>query len=600
MKQFLKYMLATMSGIFAMSILGIIIFAIIIAGILAGGNKSITAKENTVFVLKFNGVVQERAEDISPLATILGMANGEEMGLDDILSAIKKAKDDKNIKGIYIEGGLAEFDSPATAQQIRNALLDFRKSGKWIVAYADQYMQGAYYVCSAANELYLNQTGMIDFKGLGGKSYYLKGLYDKLGIKYQAARVGRFKSYVESVTRTDMSPEDSLQRAELYNGIWDQWTSAIAESRKTTAEQLNQLANDSIMLFANVDDYVQAHLVDKLMYPDEIQQLVRRKLGLKEKDELNQLSLEEMGRLKVNGKKDKEKGDVIAVYYAYGEIIDEPLSGFTSGHAIVGKSTVDDLNALAKDEKVKAVVIRVNSGGGSAMASQQIWHAVKQLKTKKPVVVSMGGAAASGGYMISCGASYIFAEPTTITGSIGIFGLIPNFNGLVTEKLGITWDGVQTNTYTDFETNLIFADENSAEMQYMQSYTDRGYDNFLSIVADGRGMTKEEVNEIAQGRVWLATDAIGIKLVDQLGSLDDAVKKAVALAKVKEYHIKAYPEKQSWTERLFSDEKTPDNYLTDHQLRQLLGDLYEPVMEIRLEQMRNRLQARLPFSIRVK
>ena len=600
MKQFFKYMLATMTGIVALSIIGVIIFAVVIMGILASGNKSITAKENTVFVLKLEGSVSERAEDASPLASILGFAATDELGLDEIVSAIKKAKEDKNIKGIYIESGIVEFDSPASAQQIRDALTDFRKSGKWVVAYADQYLQGAYYVCSAANEVYLNETGMIDFKGLGGKSYYMKGLYDKLGIKYQAARVGKYKSYVESVTRTDMSAEDSLQRATLYNGIWKNWLASIANSRKTTPEALNQLANDSIMLFANADDYVQARLVDKLMYPEEVQKLVRKKLGLKDDDELNQLSLEEMGRLKVNGKKEKEKGDVVAVYYAYGEIIDQQLSGLTSGHAIVGKKTVDDLNALAKDEKVKAVVIRVNSGGGSAVASQQIWHAIKQLKTKKPVVISMGGVAASGGYMISCGANYIFAEPTTITGSIGIFGLVPNFNGLVTEKLGITWDGVQTNTYTDYDNSLIFAEENSDVMQHLQTYTDRGYENFLSIVADGRGMTKDEVNEIAQGRVWLATDAKDIKLIDQLGSLDDAVKKAVALAKVKEYHTVAYPEKVSWIDNIFQDNEKPNNYLTEAQMRQLLGDLYEPVMELRREQLRNRLQARLPFSMRIK
>lgn len=600
MKQFFKYMLATMCGMIALSIIGVIIFAVILAGILADGSSSITAKENSVFALKLQGVVSERAEDAGPLASLMGMAGGEELGLDDILSAIKKAKDDKNIKGIYIESGLVEFDSPASAQQIRDALVDFRKSGKWIVAYADQYMQGAYYVCTAANELYLNKTGMIDFKGLGGKSNYMKGLYDKLGIKYQAARVGKYKSYVESVTRTDMSDDDREQRQAYVNGIWEHWTKAIAESRQTTTEALNQLANDSIMLFANEEDYVAAKLVDKVMYPDEVKKLIRSKLKAGEKDELNQLSLADMETLKVNGKKAKQKGDEIAVYYAYGEIIDEQLSGLTGGHAIVGKNTVDDLNKLADNKDVKAVVIRVNSGGGSAFASEQIWHAIKQLKAKKPVVISMGGAAASGGYMISCAANYIFAEPTTITGSIGIFGLVPNVNGLVTGKLGVTWDGVKTNKYTDYDHSLTFAEENDSVMQKLQHYTDRGYENFLSIVADGRGMTKEEVNEIAQGRVWLAKDAVEIKLVDQLGSLDDAVKKAAELAKVKEYYTSAYPEKVDWLDNLLNDEEKPNNYLTNNQLKVLLGELYEPVMELRLNQMRSRLQARLPFSISVK
>ena len=597
MKQFFKYMMATICGIVVLTIIGVIILAVIVSGIIASGNKSVTAKENSVFVLKMEGVVNERTEDAGPFGNIFG-AVGKELGLDDILSAIHKAKEEKNIKGIYLESGLVEFDSPATAQQIRDALADFRKSGKWVVAYADQFLQGAYYVSSVANEVYLNETGMIDFKGMGGTSYYLKGLYDKVGVKYQAARVGRYKSYVESVTRTDMSDDDREQRKAYIEGIWNNWLSSIADSRKVTVDALNQLADDSIMLFASPDRYVQAKLVDKLMYPEDVKAIIKKKLKVGDKDELNLLSLEDMGNLKIKGK--KEKGDEIAVYYAYGEIIDDPISGLAGGHAIVGKKTVEDLNSLANDDNVKAVVLRVNSGGGSAIASQQIWHAIKQLKTKKPVVVSMGGVAASGGYMISCGANYIMAEPTTITGSIGIFGLVPNFNELVTQKLGVTWDGVTTNKYTDYDNALIFANENSDVMQYLQSYTDRGYEQFLSIVGDGRGMTKDQVHEIAQGRVWLASDALGIKLVDQLGSLDDAVKKAAELAKMKEYHTANYPEKVSWIDQLFSDEyKGTDSYL-DARLRTTLGEFYEPFMQLLTDQQRNRLQARMPFSVRVR
>ena len=597
MKQFFKYMMATICGIVVLTIIGVIILAVVISGMIASGNKSVTANENSVFVLKMEGLVSERTEDAGPFGNLLGIAT-QEMGLDDIVKAIHKAKEEKNIKGIYLESGIVEFDSPATAQQIRDALADFRKSGKWVIAYADQYLQGAYYVSSVANEVYLNQTGMIDFKGLGGKSYYLKGLYDKIGVKYQAARVGRYKSYVESVTRTDMSDDDREQRKAYIEGIWNHWIASIADSRKVTAAELNQLADDSIMLFASPERYVEAKLVDQLMYPEDVKTIIRKKLKVDEKDELNLLSLEDMGSLKIKGKKDK--GDEIAVYYAYGEIIDDPISGLTGGHAIVGKKTVDDLNALANDDKVKAVVLRVNSGGGSAIASQQIWHAIKQLKTKKPVVVSMGGAAASGGYMISCGASYIMAEPTTITGSIGIFGLVPNVNELVTQKLGVTWDGVTTNKYTDYDNALIFANENSDVMQYLQSYTDRGYEQFLSIVADGRGMTKDQVHEIAQGRVWLASDAIGIKLVDQLGSLDDAVKKAAELAKTKEYYTADYPAKVDWIDQLFSDEnKGTDSYL-DARLRITLGEFYEPFIQLLTDQQRNRLQARMPFSLRIK
>jgi protease-4 len=598
MKDFFKYMLATMCGIIVLSIIGILILVLTFMGMLAGGDSKVRAKENSVFVLKLSGTVSERTESASPFASLLGLANVDDQGLDDILKAIRLARDEENIKGIYIEGGAALFDSPATAQQIRDALDDFRKSGKWVYAYGDQILQASYYVCSVADSLFLNHTGMIDFKGLGGKSQYMTGLYEKLGIKYQAARVGKYKSYVESVTRKDMSDEDREQREAYLKGIWQQWTQQMAKSRKVTAQQLDSLASDSIMLFASTDDYLSAHLVDRTFYPEEMKQVVRRKLGIGMDDDINQLTLSDMLRLKP-AKKVKEKGDEIAVYYAYGEIVDELVSGITSGHNIVGGKTAQDLLKLANDDKVKAVVLRVNSGGGSAVASEQIWHAVQVVKQKKPVVVSMGGLAASGGYMISCGANYIFAEPTTITGSIGIFGLIPNFNGLVTDKLGITWDGVTTNRYSDYETNLIFGSDNSDEMRFLQGYTDRGYENFLGIVGNSRGMSKDEVNEIAQGRVWLATDALGIRLVDQMGSLNDAIEKAASLAGMNEWHTAAYPEKQDWMENLFGSEEKPGTYL-DAQLRRVLGDLYEPIMQLRLDQTRNRLQARLPYSVYVE
>ncbi len=587
-----------MCGIIVLSIIGILILVLTFMGMLAGGDSKVKAKENSVFVLKLSGTVSERTESASPFASLLGLANVDDQGLDDILKAIRLARDEENIKGIYIEGGAALFDSPATAQQIRDALDDFRKSGKWVYAYGDQILQASYYVCSVADSLFLNHPGMIDFKGLGGKSQYMTGLYEKLGIKYQAARVGKYKSYVESVTRKDMSDEDREQREAYLKGIWQQWTQQMAKSRKVTAQQLDSLASDSIMLFASTDDYLSAHLVDRTFYPEEMKQVVRRKLGIGMDDDINQLTLSDMLRLKP-AKKVKEKGDEIAVYYAYGEIVDELVSGITSGHNIVGGKTAQDLLKLANDDKVKAVVLRVNSGGGSAVASEQIWHAVQVVKQKKPVVVSMGGLAASGGYMISCGANYIFAEPTTITGSIGIFGLIPNFNGLVTDKLGITWDGVTTNRYSDYETNLIFGSDNSDEMRFLQGYTDRGYENFLGIVGNSRGMSKDEVNEIAQGRVWLATDALGIRLVDQMGSLNDAIEKAASLAGMNEWHTAAYPEKQDWMENLFGSEEKPGTYL-DAQLRRVLGDLYEPIMQLRLDQTRNRLQARLPYSVYVE
>ena len=597
MKEFFKYTLATICGIILLSIVGGIIFMISLVGIVASGNKTTTAPENSVFVLKLNATIQERANEDNPFSILMGEIDMDVMGLDDIVASIRKAKDEENIKGIYIEGGISSFDAPATAQQVRDALKDFKKSGKWIVAYSDQYMQASYYVASVADKVYMNRTGMLDFKGLGGKGEYMKGLYDKLGIKYQVAKVGKYKSYVERSTQTGMSDYDREQREAYTQGIWQHWLSDIAESRKVTAEQLNQLANDSIIGLADANDYVTAKLVDKLMYPDEVSKEIKALLKIDADKEISQLTLGDMINLP---KKNKDKGEKIAVYYAYGSIVDTEATGiFSSDHDIVGKTTVEDLNKLAKDDDVKAVVLRVNSGGGSANASEQIWHAIKELKTKKPVVVSMGGAAASGGYMISAGADYIFAEPTTITGSIGIFGMIPNFSGLVTDKLGVTFDGVKTNKYTDYEENLVLGKENSAEMRYMQSYVDRGYINFLDIVADGRKMTRDAVDSIAQGRVWLAKDALKIKLVDKLGSLDDAVKKAAELAKVKEYHMAAYPAPASWFDQLLSSSDKKGSYLDD-ELRQTLGELYQPLLELRRDMQCSRLQAKFPYQLEIK
>ena len=541
--------------------------------------------------------MNERGSENTPFDKLLGTADMETLGLDDIITAIGKAKENEDIKGIYIEGGATAFDSPASAQQIRDALTDFKTSGKWIIAYADQYMQASYYVATVADSLFLNKTGMIDFKGLGGKNYYLTGLYEKIGMKYQCTRVGKYKSAVEQVTRKDMSENDREQRLTMYQGIWNYWLKEMAESRKVTEEQLNQLADDSIMVFASIEDYQAKRLIDGAIYPDAIKGIIKKKLGLDEDDDINQVTISEMASQPSDK---KEEGDKIAIYYAYGEIVDAPLSAFSSDHAIVGSEVVKDLTKLADDDDIKAVVMRVNSPGGSAVASEQIWHAIKTLKEKKPVVVSMGGYAASGGYMISAPASYIVAEPTTVTGSIGIFGLIPNFSELVTDKLGVTWDGVQTNKYTDYETNLVFAKTAEDELKYMQTYVDRGYDTFLSIVADGRGLTKDQVHEIAQGRVWLATDALPIKLVDQIGSLDDAVKKAAQLANVTEYYTAPYPAAADWVDQLLaSTEGSKGSYL-DEELRATLGELYEPFIELRKDRQRNRLQARLPFSTGIR
>ena len=590
--------LATICGIVILGLVMTLFFVISLVGMVASDSAKTKVKENSVFVLKFDGSVSERAAEGTPFDDLLGLGAGEAVGLDDLLASIRKAKAEENIKGIYIEGGEMGFDSPATAQQVRDALKDFKSSGKWIVAYASNYGQASYYVATVADKIYLNGEGTIDLRGLGGKGEYYKGLYDKLGIKYLCAKVGKYKSYVESNTLTGMSDYDREQREAYLGGIWNYWLKEMAEGRKIKAEELNQLVNDHLLAFSACEDYVKAKLVDKIMFPEEIKDEIKGRLKLDKDDEVNQLSLADMLNVKT---KKKDKGDEIAVYYAYGSIVDNEAMNMLDGggHCIVGKSTADDLRKLADDDDVKAVVFRVNSGGGSAVASEQIRHALKLVKAKKPVVVSMGGMAASGGYWISSPANYIFAEPTTITGSIGIFGLIPNFSGLVTDKLGVTFDGVKTNKYAGYETELVLGKETDDIMAEMQTYIDRGYQSFLNIVSEGRGMKPEQVDEIGQGRVWLASDAVKIKLVDKLGSLDDAVKKAAELAKMKEYHTASYPAEPTWLEALM-DKDNKGSYL-DGELRELLGDAYLPLMQIRNDIKNNsRIQARLLDDVRVK
>ena len=598
MKQFFKMTLATICGIVIFTLIVGFFLVISLLGMVASDSASTKVKENSVFVLKLNGTISERSEEGSPLDAALGLNDMDAMGLDDVITAIRKAKDHEDIKGIYLEGGALGFDAPATAQQMRDALKDFKKSGKWIVAYADQYYQTSYYLASVADNIYLNDHGVIEFKGLGGKGEYYKGLFDKLGIKYQVAKVGKYKSYVESNTQTGMSEYDREQREAMYGGIWNYWLKEMAESRKVTAEGLNKLANDSIMAFANTKDYVKAKLIDKVMFPEELKAEIKNRLKIDKDDDINQLTLSDM--LNVKSEKNKE-GEKIAVYYAYGSIVDSEALNLLNGggHSIVGKSTAEDLRKLADDDDVKAVVFRVNSGGGSAVASEQIRHALKLVKAKKPVVVSMGGMAASGGYWISSPASYIFAEPTTVTGSIGIFGLVPNFSGLVTDKLGVTFDGVTTNKYTDYDTDLVIGKDNTEIMKYLQTYIDQGYQEFLDVVSEGRGMKPAQVDSIAQGRVWLAKDAIKIKLVDQLGSLEDAVKKAAELAKVEKYYSAAYPAPASWLEQLLDSQSQKKSYL-DGELREVLGELYQPFVELRRDMQSSRLQAKLPYRLEVK
>lgn len=590
MKDFFKYMSATVVGLIVFTLLTGVIGAMCIVGMIASGSSAKDVSENSVMVLNMSGMLDERSES-SFMDELNGGTVGT-IGLDDVLEAIGKAKDNDKIKGIYIEAGMLSADSYASLAAIRNALLDFKKSGKWIVAYGDVYTQGTYYVASVADKVFLNPSGQIDWHGISSQPVFLKDLMAKFGVKMQLAKVGTYKSAPEMYTADKMSDANREQVTAYVNGIWQNVCKAVSESRKISMEQLNAYADNFITL-NDPKDFVKYKFVDKLIYTDQIDAEINKLLKQDADDNINTVSLAEMKVVKSK----EEKGEEIAVYYAYGNIVDNATGGMLSNeHNIVSKTVCDDLKALMDDDDVKAVVLRINSGGGSAYASEQIWHYVEMLKKEKPVVVSMGGMAASGGYYISSGANWIVAEPTTLTGSIGIFGMFPDFSGLLTEKLGVKFDEVKTNKHSAFGTPA--RPFNEEEMMYLNNYIDRGYALFRSRVAQGRKMKVEQVEKIAQGRVWLGQDALKVKLVDELGGLDKAVAKAAQLAKLKEYHTAAYPGKTSWVDQLLNN-LSGESYINT-QARQALGEYYEPFMLMKDINNQSAIQARIPFKLNIK
>ena len=591
MKDFLKYVLATVTGIILLTVVMGILATISLVGVAASSASSTKVEENSVFVLNLTGVTEERSQD-DPSSLLFG-DDDMSLGLDEIIDAIHKAKDNEDIKGIYIEVGVFGADSPASLHAIREALLDFKKSGKWIVTYGDSYTQSTYYLCSVADKIFLNPQGMVDWHGLAAQPYFLKDMLAKFGVKYQLAKVGKYKSAPETMTADKMSEPNREQVTAYMTGIWKVMLDDVSKSRKISVDSLNAYA-DRFLAFSEQQQLIKMKMVDKLMYTDEVKGEIKKLLKLDKDKTINQLTLSDMKNVK--GKKDE--GEQVAVYYAFGEIVDsEEGSLLSSGQSIVANKVCKDLEKLMEDEDVKAVVLRVNSPGGSAYASEQIWHSVSQLKAKKPVVVSMGGYAASGGYYISCPANYIYAEPTTITGSIGIFGMFPDFSGLLTEKLGVKFDEVKTNKNAGFGT--MARPFNAEELAMLDQYIGRGYELFRKRVADGRHQKVEAIEEVAQGRVWLGNDALKIKLVDAIGSLDDAIVKAAKLAKLEEYHATSYPAPAGWFESLLDKATNKGNYL-DEQVREAMGDYYDAFVYLKNINHQSAIQARLPYFIEIK
>ena len=591
MKDFMKQAFATVVGILIFTVAMGIIGVISILGMVASTESTPKVNDNSVLVLDLNGVMQERAED-----DLYGFLTGGEvssLGLDELTEAIDKAKADDNVKGIYIEASMFAPDGPASVQALRNKLMEFKKSGKWIVAYGDQYTQSAYWLCSVADKVIVNPEGIVDWHGLCTETMYFKDLLAKFGVKMQIAKVGKFKSAVEPFFADKMSDANREQISVYLNGIWGNIVKEVAQSRKLDVKTLNAYA-DSLVTFASADELLKMKLVDQVAYYDEVRAEIKKRLGLDEDDNISQVSVTQMCAQPNKNKAD----DRIAVYYAYGDIVSDAQSEMTNGASICSANVVPDLEALMNDDDVKAVVLRVNSPGGSAYASEQIWRAVTRLKAKKPVVVSMGTYAASGGYYISCAANYIYAEPTTLTGSIGIFGMFPDVSGLLTDKLGLKFDQVKTNKYSNFGTTS--RPFNEEEMQYLTNMIDRGYKTFTKRVSDGRKIPVERVYEIAEGRVWLGQDALKIKLVDGIGGIEQAVAKAAELAKVKEYRTKAYPAKADMFESLLNRASSEGGNYLDGKLRSTLGEYYAPFMFLKQLDRQDAIQARMPINVVIK
>ena len=594
MKDFFKNVAATIIGLFAFGLIMTILGFICIIGMIASSNSKPTLKDNAVMVLKLQGQIEDRSED-----NWLGELTGEQfnnLGMNKILSSIRKAKDEEKVKGIYLETGILESDY-ATLQEIRNALADFKKSGKWIIAYGDALSQGGYYLASVANRVYVNPEGNVDWHGIASQPQYIKDVAAKFGVHFTVVKVGKYKSYTETYTEDKMSDANREQVSRYIGGLWQQMLADVSKSRNISKDSLNRYA-DGLMVFDDTQLLKSRKMVDGFCYYDEIRDVVKRQLGLKADETINQVDYNDVDMAIDDS---NLMGEEIAVYYCQGSIVRmETPSIYGSEQQIVSTKVIKDLQELADNSQVKAVVLRINSGGGDAYASEQIWRAVKELNKKKPVVVSMGGMAASGAYYMSMGAQYIMAQPTTLTGSIGIFGALPDFSDLMTKKLGFKYDEVKTNRNSAYASAGMSRPWSAEEITTMQNYVNRGYNLFRKRVAEGRKMSTEQVEKIAQGRVWLGTDAKNIKLIDGFGGLSDAIDKAAELAHLSSYQAVEYPALAGWMEQLMDMAGGNKGTYLDEQLRLALGDLYQPFIMIRNMKEKEPIQAALPYVLNIQ
>ena len=581
MKQFLKFTLATIVGVIVASLLGTLIFFGIIGAIAGSAEKVTELKSNSIYQLDLNGSLVDRSEEdpfSAALAEAFGQPEQKIIGLDDVLSNIEKAKNNDNVKGIYLKGGTL-YGGFASIKEIRDALIDFKKTGKFIVAYADNYIQSNYYLVTVADKILINPQGMLELKGLAADLVFYKNTLDKIGVEMQVVKVGTFKSAVEPYITTKMSDANREQVTVYMNSIWKTMLNQISESRKISVDTLNAYA-DQMMMFQPTEKSKQYSLVDSLVFADEVDSILTSYVS-----DYKLVKHTAMNNLPTNKKFEKSK---VAVIYAVGAI------DGGSNEGIISDKLVETINDVAKDDAVKSVVFRVSSPCGSAYGSEQIWRALSKLKAKKPLIVSMGDYAASGGYYISCMADVILAQPNTITGSIGIFGLIPNIAGL-NNKIGLTYDGVKTNKLSDaISVNRPFRPE---ERDLMQNYVNRGYELFVKRCADGRKKTPDQIKAIAEGRVWTGEDALKIGLVDKIGGIDEAIQIAVDKAKLTAYNVKEYPVKEDFATKLM---KSFGEDMETRFIKAQLGEQYKLFREIKNIEKINGIQARLPYELIIK
>ena len=582
-KKFLTYTILSILSILTSFFLAICIIIGIISGMVPQ-KKSPIIGPNAVLELNISGFLPERGTP-NPLSYFIG-SDLSSVGLDQYLQALQEAEHNPQIKALFLKGGLLQAD-PATQEELRKAILNFKKSKKPIIAYADIYSQGSYYICSAADKIYLNTTGQLDWHGLSAEPIFFKETLEKLGIKMQVFKKGTYKSAVEPFTSTQMSEANREQINSYVQSIWNKIVSDVSESRKISKDSLQTYA-DRLMTFAPASQLLQYKLIDKLVYIDDMRSTLKKVIGIKETDHIQLLSPEE---IVTNTTEDKKQGKAhIAVYYACGDIVSHSVENIYSGDIISANTVIKDLDQLKKDNQVKAVVLRINSGGGSAYASEQIWHAVRTLNQVKPVIVSMGGTTASGAYYLSCGADYLIAEPTTLTGSIGIFGMFPDASQLLTEKLSIHYDRVKTNRHADF--GSISRPMNSEEQQIIQQFIERGYDLFIERVQTGRHMDRQQVEKLAEGRVWTGEQALKNGLVDSLGSLNDAIRIAAQKVGITDFRTVYYPLPQPWYKTLAGE--LQENFFED-KIKAHANPYYPLIQLLESVWQQDPIQARIPY-----